>query len=163
MKKILILGTFAFVFALTASVASANWGGFSSGQSNTAIGVSNSVASVADTGNNTIQKNCLMGTALITTGNATSSASGFNAINGNFAKNLTYGSQSNYAKSSGNEVFSQATTGTNMIEKMKISSGGAEIRTGAALTRARGINLINTSIKLGCECPASAPSCDICD
>ncbi len=163
MKKILILGAFAFVFALTASVASASWGGFSSGQENTAIGVSNSVASVADTGNNTIEKACITASAKITTGNATSSASGFNAINSNFAKNLTYGSQSNFVKSSGNEVFSQATTGNNMIEKMRISSGGAEIRTGDALSRVRGINLINTSVKLGCACPVSTPSCDICD
>jgi len=155
MKKLMIIAVLVFAFAITLNVALA-FGGYTSGQTNVAIGVSNDVTAISDSGNNEIEKICINGDASIDTGNANASATGINAINTSFAMNKVYGGQKNIAKEAMNSVGAQSTTGNNEIEKGKIG-GSASITTGMTISKAKGINLINTSIKIGCPCYGSYP------
>jgi hypothetical protein len=158
MKKLMIVAVLVFAFAITMNVALATG---HNGQTNTAIGVSNSVTAISDTGYNNIGQVCVSGSASISTGDAMSEAAGINAINTSFAMKKVYGGQTNNAMGAENSVGAQATTGTNGITMARIG-GGTSISTGKSVSKVKGINLINTSIKIGCPC-IGVPTCGCAD
>ena len=153
MKKIMIVGVFVFAIALTANVAFAECNGGCQqscpcpDQSNTAFGVKNIVSSSAYNGGNSISGG-FVGGGTITTGGAISSATGINAVNSNVKIGSSWGSkaQTNNAKKVTNQVTSAAGNGGNSISGFVV--GGGTITTGGAISRAKGINLVNTNVKI---------------
>ncbi len=160
MKKFMVLGAVVFAFALTTSVAFAFCGmcGFNPcpcpEQSNSAYNVTNEVSAVSTTG---INSNAyVFGSAGITTGGAGSAVMGINAINSNLKTGMSFGpsAQTNKAINVANTVAAGSYTGQNT----NTYTGCATINTGGALSAAKGINLVNTNVKIGCPC-AGQPNC----
>lgn len=163
MKKILIVGIFVFAFALTMNVAFAGTCYNSQhqvcpcpDQSNTAIGVTNGISSQAISGGNTISGAFAGGS--IYTGASISGAAGINAINSNLKTGMSMGtsSQTNTAMFSENGITSGSQSGVNGISGTLV--GGGTVVSGASISGAKGINLVNTNIKIGCSC-FGRPTC----
>ncbi|MFA6383460.1 MAG: hypothetical protein WCX17_03480 [Parcubacteria group bacterium] len=144
MKKLITAAVFVFAFALAVTPALAGTTCCKKpqkcpcpDQSNTAVGVSNTVTAGANTGNN-MSMGFFSGVA---TGPAFSTASGVNAINTNVKTGWSTGSQQNGAYGVSNTVASAANTGYNASSGMVI--------TGGAAAGAQGVNLVNTNVKIG--------------
>lgn len=155
MKKLLIVGVFVFAFALTANVAFACPGGCGQpicpcpDQSNTAWNVTNNVSSSANTGGNEIEKGTFNGATSIYTGGAGATTYGINAVNSNLKSGWSWKStQSNNAIVVKNSVSADANTGANEIGKGTFN-GGTSIYTNGAGSTTKGINLVNTNVKIG--------------
>ncbi len=149
MKKLIIAGVFVFAFALTANAVFACRGPVCPcpDQSNDADDITLSVSSEASTGYNSISKAGINGTG-IRTGDAVSSARGINAVNSNMAgSSRGDNAQVNEADDVTAGVSSLADTGVNDISKAHTSGSG--IITGNSTSRVKGINLVNTNVKIG--------------
>lgn len=155
MKKLIFVGVLVFAFALTMNVAFAGCcGGYMQqcscpDQSNTAVGVKNTVSSQAVSGGNEISKSFVGGT-IISTGTSTSSTLGANAVNSNVKTGFSFGpsAQTNTALMVENGVLSGAQSGGNVVKK-SVVFGTTGIYTGASTSKTAGINLVNTNVKLG--------------
>ena len=164
MKKFMIVAVVVFAFALTMSVAfagSTRCGGYRQpvcpcpDQSNVADDVYNTVSSAAYSGENNISQNNSGGSAAITAGSARSAAYGVNAINTNVKLGSSVGRQTNDAEDSANLVGSVADAGVNAISQSN-SGAGATIYTNGTSSRAKGVNLVNTNVKVGGGCHRSS-------
>lgn len=156
MKKLMIVAVLLFAFALTVAPALAYDGCGQCGssmfrnrcacpdQSNTATGVTNNISSKASVGDNTVMGGFFGGGAIFTD-SAISQTEGVNAINSNLKTGFSMGSQSqtNTAKFVTNNISSEASVGGNTV------IGSGMVMTGGASSATRGINLVNTNLKIG--------------
>jgi hypothetical protein len=158
MKKLMIVA-FVFAIALTASVAFAGDRCFDRhhnpcpcpDQSNSAVGVSNGISSQAISGGSSISGG-YVGGGTIVSGASVSKVIGLNAINSNVKTGMSYGSsaQTNSAMFSDNVISSGSQSGVSTISGGYV--GGGTIVAGASISKVKGINLINTNVKIGCGC-----------
>ncbi|HRZ95140.1 MAG TPA: hypothetical protein P5262_01085 [Candidatus Moranbacteria bacterium] len=153
MKKILFVGVMIFAFALTMNVAFAcqcmpyQQQCACPDQSNTAIGVKNTVSSQAFSGANTISGG-FVGSAAIVTGTSVSKTIGANAVNSNVKTGWSFGpsAQTNKAFGVENGVLSGAQSGGNEVSGFVV--GGGTVWTGKSVAKTAGVNLVNTNVKL---------------
>ena len=155
MKKLIVAGVVVFAFALTMNVAFAGRCGGPRqpacpcpDQSNEAEDIYNGVSSNAVSGGNVISGG-YVGGGMIFTGASISKAKGINAVNSNVKTGSSFGSsaQKNEAEDIDNEVVSGAGSGQNEISGFVVKGGF--IKSGVSVSKAKGINLVNTNVKLG--------------
>lgn len=114
-------------------------------QSNDANDIVNEFSAVSSTGNNDVA--FAFGSAGIYTGDAYASVLGANAVNSNLKTGFSFGSsaQTNKAVFVKNSTTAASNTGYNTVK----FTGAATVATGAAVSTVKGINLVNTNVKLG--------------
>jgi hypothetical protein len=155
MKKLIFVAVmiFAFMFTMNVTFAACCGGPVQQScacpdQSNTAIGVNNGITSNAISGGSEISGG-LVGNATIISGASVSGAAGVNAINSNVKVGTSWYSQpqTNTAMFSSNGITSGAQSGGSKISGVVV--GGGTIVSAGSLSGAKGINLINTNVKVG--------------
>ena len=151
-----MLSAIVFAFVMTANLAFAGTGNM---QMNSVQNSDNGVSSMATTGDNYINQAFSGGGAYVRTGSAVSYTAGVAAMNTNVAVNGG-AMQVGTVKGSTNYVQSGAGTGMNQINQNMVLRGGSMVNTGAAVSGAKGISLMNTNVSVGCPCTTN--TCNSC-